>query len=284
MTRRNVLFLVAALVVAALAGTAALRRSQAPEPVSDVPPVIDGTTASGNGAAAASGPVGTLTASQPAATSAPLAALPSPGGAWAKLNAAQQEALAPLAQDWNRMSERQREKWVEIAKRFQTLSPESRKRLHDRMADWVRLTPEQRQLARESYQNAKTLPPERKAQVWQQYQQLTEEQKKRLAADDKKQSNRPNVVSAPPTGRSGVKNPYAAVHRKDGAAASKNGALPVPAPVASTPSAALPAPVSGSSSPTASNPSAASNGAASAAPANSDKNADTFNSDLYHHN
>ncbi|UVA77710.1 DUF3106 domain-containing protein [Pandoraea commovens] len=284
MTRRNVLFLVAALVVAALAGTAALRRSQAPEPVSDAPPVIDGTTASGNGAAAASGPVGMLTASQPAATSAPLAALPSPGGAWAKLNAAQQEALAPLAQDWNRMSERQREKWVEIAKRFQTLSPEGRKRLHDRMADWVRLTPEQRQLARESYQNAKTLPPERKAQVWQQYQQLTEEQKKRLAADDKKQSNRPNVVSAPPTGRSGVKNPYAAVHRKDGAAASKNGALPVPAPVASTPSAALPAPASGSSSPAASNPSAASNGAASAAPANSDKNADTFNSDLYHHN
>ncbi|VVD77621.1 putative transmembrane protein [Pandoraea aquatica] len=283
MTRRNVLFLVAALVVAALAGTAALRRSQAPEPVSDVPPVIDGTTASGNGTAAASGPVGTLTTSQPAAASAPLAALPSPGGAWAKLNAAQQEALAPLSQDWNRMSDRQREKWVEIAKRFQTLSPEGRKRLHDRMADWVRLTPEQRQLARESYQNAKTLPPERKAQVWQQYQQLTEEQKKRLAADDKKQSNRPNVVSAPPTGRSGVKNPYAAVHRKDGAAA-KNGALPAPAPVASSPSAALPAPASGSSSSAASTPSAASNGAASAAPANSDKNADTFNSDLYHHN
>ena len=279
MTRRNVLFLVAALIVAALAGTAALRRSQAPQPVSDVPPVIDGSAAtSGNGAAGpSSAPVGTLTSG----ASAPVAALPSPGGAWAKLTPEQQEALAPLSQDWNRMSDRQREKWIEIAKRFRTLSPEGRKRLHDRMADWVRLTPEQRQLARESYQNAKTLPPERKAQVWQQYQQLTEEQKKRLAADDKKQSNRPNVVSAPPSGRSGVKNPYSAVHRKD-TAATKNGALPAPAPVASAPTAA---PSASAPSATAPAPAAASTGAASTAPANSDKNGDAvFNSELYHHN
>ncbi|MFJ2993598.1 DUF3106 domain-containing protein [Pandoraea sp. NPDC087047] len=279
MTRRNVLFLVAALIVAAFAGTAALRRSQAPEPVSDVPPVIDGTRASStaNAASAVGAPVGTLTNGVPASAAA--AALPSPGGAWAKLNAAQQEALAPLAQDWNRMNDRQREKWVEIAKRFSTLSPEGRKRLHDRMADWVRLTPEQRQLARESYQNAKALPPERKAQVWQQYQQLTEDQKKRLAADDKKQSSRPNVVSAPPSGRSGVKNPYAAVHRKEANSANKNGALPVPAPAASAASAAQPA---AASVPTAVAPAPA---AASTAPANGDKNGDAvFNSDLYHHN
>ncbi|APD11317.1 hypothetical protein UC34_15140 [Pandoraea vervacti] len=288
MTRRNVLFLVAALVVAAIAGTAALRRPPAPEPVSDVPPAIDSSASSGNVAQNASAtPVGTLSTSASAA-SAPAAALPSPGGAWAKLNAEQQEALAPLSQDWNRMSERQREKWIEIAKRFRTLSPDGRKRLHDRMADWVRLTPEQRQLARESYQNAKTLPPERKVQVWQQYQQLTEEQKKRLAADDKKLSNRPNVVSAPPSGRSGVKNPYAAVHRKDAGTAAKNGALPVPAPTASAPTATSGTTASASSA-SAPAPAAASNGTASAAPANGEKSGDkngdaVFNSDLYHHN
>ena len=171
------------------------------------------------------------------------------------------------------MGERQREKWIEIAKRFHKLSPEGRKRLHDRMADWVRLTPEQRQLARESYQNAKTLPPERKAQVWQQYQQLTEEQKKRLAADDKKLTNRPNVVSAPPSGRTGVKNPYAAVHRKDAGTSGRNGALPSPAAsaasAASAPAPAQPVPASG----------AASSGTAGTA--NGDA---VFNAEIYHHN
>ncbi|APD13535.1 DUF3106 domain-containing protein [Pandoraea pulmonicola] len=284
MTRRNVLFLVAALIVAGLAGTAALRRAQTPAPVSDAPPTIG---ASASGAAPTNAPVGSLSASAPqAGSAAPAAALPSPGGYWAKLSPAQQEALAPLAQDWNRMGERQREKWIEIAKRFHALSPEGRKRLHDRMADWVRLTPEQRKLARESYQNARALPPERKAQVWQQYQQLTEEQKSRLAADDKKQANRPNVVSAPPSGRTGVKNPYAVVHRKDAAAAGRNGALPAPATApastASAPVAALPAPASTAPSTAASSASAS---AAGASAANADKNGDAvFNSDLYHHN
>ncbi|EON13534.1 DUF3106 domain-containing protein [Pandoraea sp. SD6-2] len=282
MTRRNVLFLVAALIVAALAGTAVLRRSQAPEPVSDVPPLISGTSAPG-AASPASAPVGSLTTDAVAPGSAPAAALPSPGGLWSKLTPSQQEALAPLAQDWNRMNERQRDKWIEIAKRFHTLSPEGRKRLHDRMADWVRLTPEQRKLARESYQNAKTLPPERKAQVWQQYQQLTEEQKKRLAADDKKQANHPNVVSAPPSGRTGVKNPYAAVHRKENAAAAKNGVLPSPAPsAASAPAAAQPMPAPPT---TASVPAGVSTGAVGTGAANSDKNGETvFNSEIYHHN
>lgn len=284
MTRRNVLFLVAALIVAALAGTAALRRSQAPEPVSDVPPLISGTSVP-SAAGPASAPVGSLTTDAATASSAQAAA-PSPGGLWAKLTPSQQDALSPLAQNWNRMSDRQRDKWIEIAKRFHTLSPEGRKRLHDRMADWVGLTPEQRQLARESYQNAKTLPPERKAQVWQQYQQLTEDQKKRLAADDKKQANRPNVVSAPPSGRTGVKNPYAAVHRKDAGTTSKNGALPTPAAAAaSAPTAAQPTPASPASSSATPAPAGASAGAAGAGAANSDKNGDAvFNSEIYHHN
>jgi hypothetical protein len=132
-TRRNVLFLVAALIVAALAGTAALRRSPAPVPVSDAPPTISSASAP-DVAGPASAPVGALSASAAAPGSTPGAAVPSPGGYWARLTPAQQEALSPLAQDWNRMSDRQREKWVEIAKRFHTLSAEGRKRLHDRMA------------------------------------------------------------------------------------------------------------------------------------------------------
>ncbi|VVE00599.1 DUF3106 domain-containing protein [Pandoraea terrigena] len=277
MTRRNVLLLLVVLVVAALAGTVALRRTHAPAPVSDVPPIITGASAPG-GANPASAPVGSLTASGESASGAPVVPKASPGGYWSRLTASQQEALAPLAQDWNRMNERQREKWIEIAKRFHTLSPESRKRLHDRMADWVRLTPEQRKLARESYQNAKTLPPGRKAQMWQQYQQLTEEQKKRLAADDRKQASRPNVVSAPPSGRPGVKNPYAAVHRKDAGTSGRNGVLP---PAVASGAAAAP---TGQPMGTSAAPSAAAT-PASAGTANSDENGDAvFNSEIYHHN
>lgn len=266
MTRRNISLLIAALVAAALAGTVALRHAQQPDA---------GTAALDSTATASASPSTQADAATvPGGSSAPAAAaLPSPGGAWAKLTPRQQEALAPLAQNWNAMSDRQREKWVEIAGRFHKLSPEARKRLHDRMADWVRLTPEQRQLARESYQNAKNLPPDRKVQVWEQYQKLTDEQKKKLAADDKKLSNRPNVVSAPPSGRTGVKNPYAAVHRKQNPAEAAKNDMPSPvlAPAASAPGASMPAPA----------PTAVGSATTPNAGAIDDS---VINSDIYHHN
>ncbi|MBN9117107.1 MAG: hypothetical protein J0I36_18035, partial [Pandoraea sp.] len=107
MTRRNVFLLLAALIAAAIAGTAALRHTHAPEAVSDVPPVMAGASAP-DGATPTNGPVGNLTASGATASGAAATSIASPGGYWAKLTAGQREALAPLAQDWNRMSERQR--------------------------------------------------------------------------------------------------------------------------------------------------------------------------------
>jgi hypothetical protein len=51
------------------------------------------------------------------------------------------------------------------------------------MREWVKLTPEQRRTARESYARAKQLNSNQKSEHWQTYQQLPEEQKKKLAAD-----------------------------------------------------------------------------------------------------
>ena len=51
------------------------------------------------------------------------------------------------------------------------------------MREWIKLTPEQRRVARESFARAKKLNPDQKSEKWQQYQQLPEEQKKKLAAE-----------------------------------------------------------------------------------------------------
>ncbi|WP_155739977.1 hypothetical protein [Pandoraea pnomenusa] len=81
-----------------------------------------------------------------------------------------------------------------------------------------------------------------------------------------------------------MKNPYAAVHRKESITAGKTGALPAPAPTsASAPTAAQPA--SSSAAPSAPASAASGAGGAGASAAGSDRSADAvFNSDLYHHN
>jgi hypothetical protein len=55
--------------------------------------------------------------------------------------------------------------------------------MQERMRDWVTLTPDQRRVARESYARAEKLGPDQKSAKWQEYQQLSEEQKNRLAEE-----------------------------------------------------------------------------------------------------
>lgn len=222
-------FLIIAVVLAALIGGLAavwqyrgsISSTPAPLPVAGTPPTP-----------AASG----AEAGQPASGAA-LPAVESP--AWAKLTSAQKEALAPLAQEWGSMSKKRRDKWLAIAGRYRRLSPEGRKRLHERMTEWVNMTPQQRQTARQAYQNAKSVPPSKKAEAWEKYQHLTEAQKKKLAAEEKSRQ-RPSVVSAPPSGRPEVKNPYGVVHRQPASTPEGAAATPLPAPPAEAPATAPP--------------------------------------------
>ena len=69
----------------------------------------------------------------------------------------------------------------------------------DQRQDLVKLTPEQRHRARENFQTTKSLPVQKKSEAWQSYQQLTEEQKKALAAAAKAQKH-PTAVTALPGG------------------------------------------------------------------------------------
>ncbi len=103
---------------------------------------------------------------------------------WTELTKPQQQVLQPLATDWDKMEGVKKLKWVEIANRFGSMKPDEQQRIHERMRNWaVELTPEQRRVARENYATTKKIDPGQKSAQWEQYQQLPEAEKKRLAAE-----------------------------------------------------------------------------------------------------
>jgi hypothetical protein len=117
---------------------------------------------------------------------------------WTELNPAQQQALEPLAADWDKLDGGRKKKWIELTKRYASLTPEQQTRMQERMRVWLKLTPEQRRVARESYSRAKKLEPDQKSAQWQEYQQLSDEQKKKLAEEA---VVRKRVTNLPPAAR-----------------------------------------------------------------------------------
>ncbi|ODV43173.1 hypothetical protein AWV79_20170 [Cupriavidus sp. UYMMa02A] len=119
---------------------------------------------------------------------------------WTELTPVQQRILSPLQPLWDSLPELNRRKWLRIAERYPKFSPEEQALLQTRMAEWVKLTPQQRRLARENYQITRALPAQKKAEAWDKYQQLPEDQKKKLAAAEHV-PRRPGAVSALPSGK-----------------------------------------------------------------------------------
>lgn len=131
-----------------------------------------GNTSSPAPAAATEAQSSKVPASKPQAPVKPL---------WVELTPAQRQALSPLAVEWDKLDSFRKKKWLAIGNKYASMKPEEQQRVQDRMRDWVRLTPEQRRVARENYARAKKLDRDQKSAHWQQYQQLPEEQKKKLA-------------------------------------------------------------------------------------------------------
>jgi hypothetical protein len=164
---------------------------------------------------------------------------------WARLSADQHEALAPLAHDWDTFDNDRKRRWIKIASRYKKMSTDSQKRLHGRMQEWLAMTPEQRRTARENYQLSKQVPVQQRENAWNAYQQLPEDQKKTLAAVEKR-NRRPTVVTAPPTGTPELKNLNHALHAETlaeelPAGASQTIPLAPPAPASVPASAPEPA-------------------------------------------
>jgi hypothetical protein len=68
------------------------------------------------------------------------------------------------------------------------------------MREWAKLTPEERELARETYNRTRKIAPEQKNATWESYQQLPEEQKKKLAASATSRKA-PRVVPSQASGK-----------------------------------------------------------------------------------
>lgn len=187
----------------------------------------------------ASAPVSNAGSGAPAKPAAPALGADLPGVAvgplsWARLTDAQRVALAPFSSQWDTFSDERKRKWIKIASRYSKLTPEQQKGLHERMTEWVRLTPDQRRVARENYQVSKELSREARQKAWKAYQQLPEEQKEKLAASERKR--RPTVVSAPPSGKTELKDINRLVNEREHVASG----VVATANEASTAGAALP--------------------------------------------
>jgi hypothetical protein len=119
---------------------------------------------------------------------------------WRTLTQAQQVVLQPLRAEWDAMDGLRKQKWLQLANRFATLPPQEQQRVQQRMREWASLTPEQRELARETYNRARKITPADKNATWESYQQLPEDQKRKLAATSATRKS-PSVVPSQANGK-----------------------------------------------------------------------------------
>ena len=115
---------------------------------------------------------------------------------WGQLPDTQKEILAPLETDWSSITKDQKKKWVEVANRYPNMTDAEKNTLQSRMSEWANLSSEQRRAARDNYLRSLKFSPEKKAEAWHAYQQLSEEDKKRLA-EKKASTTKPTAVTAP---------------------------------------------------------------------------------------
>ncbi|MEY2707276.1 MAG: hypothetical protein RI905_1028 [Pseudomonadota bacterium] len=115
---------------------------------------------------------------------------------WQQLNDQQRTVLAPLEEDWTSLTKARQKKWVEVANRYPQMSDAEKSTLQSRMTEWAKLSTTERQVARDNYLRTIKISPEKKAAAWESYQQLSDEDKKKLA-DKKASTSKPTAVTSP---------------------------------------------------------------------------------------
>jgi hypothetical protein len=115
---------------------------------------------------------------------------------WSQLNDDQRLVLAPLEEDWSSLNQGRQKKWLEVANRYPQMSDSERANLKSRMTEWAGLSTKERQSARDNYLRTLKFSAEKKAAAWESYQQLSDEDKKRLA-EKKATTTKPTTVTSP---------------------------------------------------------------------------------------
>ena len=103
-------------------------------------------------------------------------------GDWKKLRPDEKRALAPLAGEWGQLTEVQRGKWLLIAQQFDQLPAAEQQVMQQRMKSWVALSPTQRNQARLNFNLLQNVPKEEKRSRWDEYQSLSDDEKRKLSA------------------------------------------------------------------------------------------------------
>lgn len=136
------------------------------------------------GALLASAAAQTPSAAPAGAPATALAAAPKPSGSgqWKQLSPQSKAALAPLAERWGELSDTQRSKWLTIAANFGQLSEAEQQVMHSRMREWVALSPAQRNQARLNFNTLQGVSKDQKKSRWDEYQALSDEEKRKLSA------------------------------------------------------------------------------------------------------
>ncbi len=114
---------------------------------------------------------------------------------WSSLTPDQKEILASLEEDWSSLSTEQKFKWTQVATKFEKYPPAYQERLKSRMLAWAKLSTNERRIARDNYLKSLNIPNEKKAEAWEAYQQLTPEEKKKLA--EEAGSKKSSLIIAP---------------------------------------------------------------------------------------
>ena len=157
---------------------------------------------------------------------------------WSDLSESQQQALLPLEPLWHTMNEPHKRKWLALSQNYEQFSSDEKNVLQSRMREWAALTPQQRTLARLNYMGAqKQIKSDDKRALWEAYQALPEETKRKLAA----QQTQPKVGAAPAV------KPVTTQLTPPPVAASSNKPLPRIASGNAAPSTLLPVPAAASS-------------------------------------
>jgi len=100
---------------------------------------------------------------------------------WSELTAEQQQALKPLGTHWNTLNIGQKRKWLALSRNFGSMSADDQSTLHSRMIEWAALSNQQRAQARLNFAEVKRIPADERKVKWEQYQALSEEEKRKLA-------------------------------------------------------------------------------------------------------
>ena len=100
---------------------------------------------------------------------------------WSELSAEQQQALRPLASHWHALNPGHKRKWLALSRNYANMSADDQTTLHSRMIEWAALSNQQRAQARLNFAEVKRVPADERKAKWEQYQALSEEEKRRLA-------------------------------------------------------------------------------------------------------